>query len=947
MNRRAYLLGAFAVALGSLVAVALRAFAEAAFLGAYGAAQMPWLPIANAAGFAVATLGYDALVRLARTRTVDAGLLVVLGGAAAAAPALLARGAPPVVLVVALAAASQVAGLALWNRVAAAVGGRDARRMLPIAGAAVTAGGAVAGLGVGALIPRLGLDVVPYAAAAVTVVVLAVVAAQERALVQGGAPGAGLGPGPEGSMTRGGAVTAAAGPSELAPLQRRLLAALVVVAVLEAIVATVVDLQFLRHLQARYTGDAVAIALALFYGGTNAILFVLQTTAAPHLLVTRSLPFTAAIHPVLVIASYLGFAAAPGFFGIAGTRTADQVLRLATSRTSQEVSLSALPPEARARWKVLLRGALWPLGAAGAGLALLAVGSMEPARLAMVAIAIAAVWAIAARVAARRFQAALAAPLGIRAVRRNDARIDLETLRRWTHAAGDSDAHRAAVARAALARAQVDTDDLGDHLRDDEPAVRAAMYDQLARDRGVLGAELRAAIAIEDDDHALALGIKALALRGDPSGVARGRARAGLSRAVDETVELAQQFADGNAPLGRLCEVEPRWAIELVRRGAPDAELVAAAGVAAQRAGALQVIACAPSAATLPTLAAAAEGGELAALEAIDEPGAQALAAAIAGVSPLARAAIARALGGAMHGAPVIAALIDDRDPEVAHAALRTAIASADALPAGRVAAARETALAALIAHLDARDAAHAWTSCARTELEVATRRCVARLTWTAAVEAASTGRDPAPIAAVARRLVGERELDRKRALDVAQELETRADALGAIERWLREPGEGGDARALATFDPWLAQLAAGELSALEPTLEALRRPALLASIAGPALARLAERAARRRVAGELFRIGDAGDEMYVVAEGELVARRPGAPDRRVAPGDVVGELAVLTHAPRAATVAGTADVLAIDRAAFAEAARRAPELALGLSATLAGWLAPNRPDVL
>ena len=66
--------------------------------------------------------------------------------------------------------------------------------------------------------------------------------------------------------------------------------------------------------------------------------------------------------------------------------------------------------------------------------------------------------------------------------------------------------------------------------------------------------------------------------------------------------------------------------------------------------------------------------------------------------------------------------------------------------------------------------------------------------------------------------------------------------------------------------------------------------------------------------------------------------------------GGVVGELAVLTRAPRAATVtaaAGGAEVIEIDRAAFAAAARRAPELVLGLSATLAGWLAPNRPDVL
>jgi NTE family protein len=88
---------------------------------------------------------------------------------------------------------------------------------------------------------------------------------------------------------------------------------------------------------------------------------------------------------------------------------------------------------------------------------------------------------------------------------------------------------------------------------------------------------------------------------------------------------------------------------------------------------------------------------------------------------------------------------------------------------------------------------------------------------------------------------------------------------------------------------------------------------------------------------------------MFVVVEGALVARRAGAPDRRIAAGGVVGELAVLTGAPRAAAVAsdGSARVLEIDRDAFTAATRRAPELVLGLSATLAGWLAPNRPDVL
>jgi CRP-like cAMP-binding protein len=101
-------------------------------------------------------------------------------------------------------------------------------------------------------------------------------------------------------------------------------------------------------------------------------------------------------------------------------------------------------------------------------------------------------------------------------------------------------------------------------------------------------------------------------------------------------------------------------------------------------------------------------------------------------------------------------------------------------------------------------------------------------------------------------------------------------------------------------------------------------------------------------VTGELFSEGDEGDTMFIVATGTLTARRDGT-ERRIKVGDVVGELAVLTRAKRAATLSavGEAGVLVVDRAAFTTVARRAPELVLGLSATLASWLAPSRPDVL
>jgi hypothetical protein len=991
MNRRAFLLGAAMVLLCSFVAISLRSFAEAAFLGAYGAKQMPWLLIANAAGFAVATLGYDALTRVARARTVDVMLLAALALAAGAAPMLLRTGVPPGVLVVALAATSQVAGLALWNRVCAAVAGRDARRYLPRAGAAVTLGGAIAGLGAGVLIPRIGLDAVPLAGAAVTVIVIVVCIAQERTLVTGGAPGGS--PGGPGMAANVG--TPATPPTLLTSPQRALVAAMLAVAALEGIVTTVIDLQFIGTVKARYSGQDVAVALALFYGGTNALLFILQSAAVPRILVTRAMTFTAAVHPVIVVLAYAGVAAAPSFLGIAGTRTADQVLRFATSRTSQELELSALPPAPRGRWKVLLRGAVGPAGMAIAALALLAIGPVavrSPSKLALVAIAIALIWAVAARIAARRFQVALAAPLGIRSTQREDARrIDLDTLERWTQAAATDDERPAALARAALARARVDAADLADHLRHDDPAVRAALFDQLARTpTPALRGELRAAISIEDDDRALALGIRALAIAGDDAGTTRGKQRAGLSRDVDEataTSERMLQGGDVTGELRRLLARDATWATAFARAHRSDftddtldaalrAALAATTGGTPdreRRTNVLAVIANLAPAVTLPLLAQALVDGDpaaLAAIEQLDADAAQRIARDIAAFPPLERAALARALSAAPRATSLLAALVDDLDPEVAHAALRVALAVARGggeLPASRIAAAHDAAVAAFAVHLDARDALAAlgapsaegaaeavqWSGCARLELDIATRRCAARLLWAAALEAAASGRDPAPIAASARHLLGTREADRKRALDVVQEQQVRPELLAALERWLgpaRPTSNPGALAGLATRDPWLGRLAAGELAAIEPAIVDLRRPALFASVAGPALAALAERATRVRVTGELFAAGDEGDTMYVVTAGALVATRGDGLERRVAIGAVVGELAVLSHEPRAATLAavdGDAEVLAIDRAAFGAASRRAPELVLGLSATLAGWLAPMRPDVL
>src|SRR5439155_14779026 len=95
-------------------------------------------------------------------------------------------------------------------------------------------------------------------------------------------------------------------------------------------------------------------------------------------------------------------------------------------------------------------------------------------------------------------------------------------------------------------------------------------------------------------------------------------------------------------------------------------------------------------------------------IEDIDAQGAASLTDSLPTFSPLARATLARGLAAASEGSQLVARLIRDADPEVAYAALRSALAitrGGGSLPSADVDAAYDAALAAFAAHLDARDA--------------------------------------------------------------------------------------------------------------------------------------------------------------------------------------------------------------------------------------------------
>lgn len=112
-----------------------------------------------------------------------------------------------------------------------------------------------------------------------------------------------------------------------------------------------------------------------------------------------------------------------------------------------------------------------------------------------------------------------------------------------------------------------------------------------------------------------------------------------------------------------------------------------------------------------------------------------------------------------------------------------------------------------------------------------------------------------------------------------------------------------------------------------------------LAKLDGPSLQALAEVGSLRLVApGDLLlRCGDPGDDAFVVVRGQLEVRRPDSPPVQIGTGALVGEIALLTEAPRSADVVATEPclLLVIGRTALAGLMERHRKLADALARSL------------
>lgn len=132
------------------------------------------------------------------------------------------------------------------------------------------------------------------------------------------------------------------------------------------------------------------------------------------------------------------------------------------------------------------------------------------------------------------------------------------------------------------------------------------------------------------------------------------------------------------------------------------------------------------------------------------------------------------------------------------------------------------------------------------------------------------------------------------------------------------------------------------------------RSNAKLEAIAGaPLFARLSRRelAEIAAIADEvdlpsgrtLMREGERGREFFVLLDGTVEVRKNGRKINELGPGDFVGEIALVSGAPRSATVTTTSPVraLVITRPAFRGLLDRSPRVQLRVLEALAERLAP------
>lgn len=981
--RRSLVLAASAAFVSMLVVVVTKTFADTVVLAAYGVEYVPHFFVAQAAVTIASSAAYGALVRRSTTWP-DAGVCVALVVAAGAAPALVSRGGPwPFVAALAVSALAALAAMVAWNAATGVVSGRAARSFLPRAGAAATFGAVVGGLAASAVVTAADVAALAPVAAALGLVTAGQVIALGRWREGGGE-----------ARPRRARIAPAAGDRPA----RRLVLMLAAAAVAEALLAAVVELGFKREVSLWFDRESMGVFFALFYGGTNAVLLVLQLAVASRVLASQSLRVSLAVQPALLVLGGVAWALVPTVVMAAVARGAESTLKFGLSRPAQEIALSPLRDAARRRWKVLLRGVFAQGGAVAGGLALIALAPLlarDPAIVPASAAALAAVWLALQLAVARRYLDTLGSALGLLRLSRSereDVRLDRDGVSKVVDLVCDERPEIAEFGRQILDTSLEDSVALVPHLGHRDPSVREAIYAQLARrpDRRCLP-RLRVAVLAEPHHGAAPGALAALAAHGDASAVARARELAvgtppaeamqrGPATAAEAWAYLVQVGALDADParhaeaLAALLPVDGARAASLYRagvdRGALPGELADAAVIEAMPAAhGLRAAAALGRSKPLARLLKAIDhnvAGAAEAMACLDDGGLGRFAMLLTSrdPGPRLRARVVRALRASRlpSAAELAARWLRDDDETVRELAAHTLLGHArDAeleVPEELVDAALRDELDRLELYVQAR-----WSQGMRKssmvfrhgaaapsadvflpnaflidELERRTEKVIEQVCALLALLG-----NPARVYAAQRALAAPTLRNRQKGLDILQEVARgahRTRLFELLERYV-QPGTERDAsalRAVCDRDAWLGWCAGSEGRRLQFVLWALRSTQLFDRVDGPALTALAAHTIEERVAAGT---SIEAASLVIVLSGTIEEPHSG---RRLGVGQSHGELALVPGELAETTLLAATDatILRLDRAHFDEARREHPALGLGLLRGLAAALRRN-----
>lgn len=908
---------------------------EALFFSRFGVQFLPHMYVALGVISIVTSLVVGALLgRVARERLYVV-LPVIIALALVAERALVATDQPWVypLLFLAMNVMGALQGLLTWGLAGAACDTRQAKRLFPLFGAGGILGAVVGGFATRPLVELLRAENLLL----VWAIALGVAFALARALVAR-APARRAGrrrPTRVIDDLQQGLRTVRA-----SPLLRWLALSVITFAILYFSIAFPFSKAATREFP---DADALAGFLGLFQGASTGAAFLASLFAANRLYARFGIMTTLLTFPVLYFAGFGVLAVAAGFPLLVAFRFAQQTWLSGVAGTAYQAVFNVVPPERRDQTRAFIDGVPGQAGTILAGLVLL-VGeqALEPRQLFLIGLGTAALTTFFVWRAQRAY-----APALVDALRAGMPQVffseeepfggftrDAAAVAVVVRGASDPDPAVRRVSIEILAQLGVPeaADALVRALADADPAVRAAAVRALGR-AGVAAGEPAVAGALTDPDPAVRACAAAALLRASE----HPRARAAL-RALAESSDAEARVAAYET----FAELADAAGFDLVARGLADAR---------------------------PEVRRAAA----AALPALDRDRARTpLVELLGDADPGVRGAAAEALAalGASAVPDVVAALDDERRRDGALTALAR-------LPPGEQAPrlrefARTETRAALRYHDFARRA-RAEKEAGRPSVQAADdargllleslRRAAERHALTA-LRAVGVLGDAAAMDLTIRSLASRDVAQRANAAEALESAGEREIILPLLALWEAEPAtatpaaDGWLAELLDDPDPWLRECAAfvhggaemetlATLSTMERILF-LRRVPLFAELPPADLKRVAAIGDEELHpdGAVIAREGEPGDDLYIIVSGEIrvvvsVADGRDAEIARRKTGEYVGEMALITGAPRIATLvaAGDARLLRIGRAEFEAILRERPETSLAIMRVLSARL--------